>query len=40
MDWGRVLLVLCLILGFEHEFVFVRALLRVVVFVGEVVGWS
>ena len=40
MDWGRVLLVLCIILGLEHEFVFVRALLRVVVLVGEVVEWS
>ena len=40
MGWGRVLLVQCIILGFEHEFVFVRALLGVVVLVGEVVEWS
>ena len=40
MGWGRVLLVLCIILVFEHEFVFVRALLGVVVLVGEVVEWS
>ena len=37
MGWGGVLLVLCIILGLEHEFVFERALLRVVVLVGEVV---
>ena len=40
MGWGRVQLVLCIVLGFEHEFVFVRALLGVVVLVGEVVEWS
>ena len=40
MGWGGVLLVLCIILGLEHEFVFERALLRVVVLVGEVVEWS
>jgi len=40
MGGGRVVLVLCIILGFEHEFAFVRALLIVVVLVGEVVEWS